>query len=288
MSWWLSQHSQARLTSSWHFHTETECRALPSLRLTLSNSFQHHLQINAFIKLQGLHWWSDIKINRCLLSYYNEELVWRDYIHYCKQFTSYKSLIWGFTYFSFGWQCCSYCSCYFGDESLEHLTYVEWINITRHAEKSCPVCQVPLAKGNSEVLVPSVSIPTCTHHPEPSRCHPSLRARAPSWVQLSTSPWILAGPRQVRILPYPRNDFSSWCNTGRWITVTCKESATASVEEMRHTENVAAWDRVRMGFMCPEPPACSAREGKSRLGWAWSNRRALQAETTAMFDLQSS
>lgn len=203
MSWWLSQHSQARLTSSWHFHTEIECRALPSLWLTLSNSFQHHLQINAFIKLQGLHWWSDIKINRCLLSYYNEELVLLDYIHYCKWFTSYKSLIWGFTYFSFGWQCYSYCSCYFGDESLEHLTYVEWINITRHAEKSCPVCQVPLAKGNSEFLVPSVSIPTCTHHPEPSWCHPSLRARAPSWVQLSRSPWILADPRQVRILPYP-------------------------------------------------------------------------------------
>lgn len=59
-----------------------------------------------------------------------------------------------------------------------------------------------------------------------------------------------------------------WCNTGRWITVTRKESTTTSMEEARHTKNVAAWDRMKMGFMCPQPSACSAREGKSSLGWA--------------------
>lgn len=77
----------------------------------------------------------------------------------------------------------------------------------RHAEKSCPVCQVPLAKGNSELLVPSVSIPTYTHHTELSSCNSSPRARSSGWVQLSRSPCILADSRQVRILLYPRNYF---------------------------------------------------------------------------------
>lgn len=101
--------------------------------------------------------------------------------------------------------------------------------------------------------------------------------------------WLISGKWESCLTPGMISiTLFRWCNTGRWITVTCKESATTSVEETRHTKNVAAWDRERTGLMCPEPPACSAREGKSRLGWAWSHKKALQTETTDMFDLQSS
>lgn len=89
------------LTSSSYLENKKECRALPfvyRIRLILTDIFQHHLRINAFTKLQRLHLWYDKKINRWLLSYYNEELVRRDYIHYRKWFTSYKSLLWGFNF----------------------------------------------------------------------------------------------------------------------------------------------------------------------------------------------
>lgn len=148
---------------------------------------------------------------------------------------------------------------------MEHLTYVECINTMRQAEKSCPVCRVPLAKGNLELLVPAVSVSTYTHCSQPCSCSSSLRARSPSWVQLSRSQWILADSCQVRILCLTPGMISvtlfRWCDAGRRIT-------TASTEEKKHTKNVTAWDRARTGFTCPEPPACSAREGKSRLGWA--------------------
>lgn len=42
---------------------------------------------------------------------------------------------------------------------MEHLTFVEGINITRQAEKSFLVCGVPLAKGNLELPALSVSAP---------------------------------------------------------------------------------------------------------------------------------
>lgn len=95
-----SHHRQAERADSqalatYNFKKKAELCPL-FMRLIVSDSFQHQLWINAFIKLQTALS-SDIKINRWLWSYSNEELVWQDCVRYCKWFTSYKSLLWGFT-----------------------------------------------------------------------------------------------------------------------------------------------------------------------------------------------
>lgn len=127
---------------------------------------------------------------------------------------------------------------------------------------------MPLANGNFERVVPSVSVSTSTQVPsalsvqfQPESPVPRLGAARQSTVD----------SYQVRILGLTPGTISAtlfiWCNTGRRITMTWKQSAAVVMEERKCTRNVAAWNRARTGLMCPEPPARRAREGKYRLDW---------------------
>lgn len=54
------------------------------------------------------------------------------------------------------------------------------------------------------------------------------------------------------------------CSAGQRTAVIWRQLTAASVEERKYTRWRPAWSRARMGFTCPEPPSCRAREGKSR------------------------